>query len=475
MHHILPSAVAYAQELQGTGIVLGLSPASHLRPGLTYSQPELNKEIFSIEEFQQEVFNSVELTGGVSEYEIFVHEISDAVASAANSHVAMARQIGALAMEYADRVRNYASQQADVSAASTFDIVKDDLGALFSRESVQSDLQSYSTYLVEYRHGALCHGGRTNEELRAMLLSYGTSFVETLDETLSFYDPNFLQAIWFGLISSASGFQSPYNLSNLGNLPPAESVTVSFFGKLMVDYIRREVPSDAIDTLAKFEAAAENLSSFLEYKTGAAYVAYRNANERKNVVCSYDYENRRIVVNGTAYRVWLESGGTPEVLLGCLIGGKSAYTAESLNVVTPDALRLWNTYNATHSQEYDVRCASLLRSLYTALFIEGMAQVQTFEEGYRKDHPQHAELASEQVAQIVKSKGIRELSNIDEMALQLIAGVRFCYTPALMILTEINRIKTAHPDTDPREAALVAACDYVAEYLVGQMLVNKAK
>ena len=475
MHHILPSAIAYAQELQGTGIVLGLSPTSHLRPGLTFSQPEINKEIFSIEEFQDEVYRCVEMAGGVTEYEIFVHEASDVIAKAASSHVAMARQIGALAMDYADRVRQYAESSAEASAASTFNIVKDELGALFSREAVLNDLQGYSTYLVDYRHGALCHGGRTNEELRSMLLSYGTSFVETLDETLSFYDPNFLQAIWFGLISSASGFNSPYSLTNLANLPAGERVTVSFFGKLMVDYIRQNVPSDATENLSAFEAAAENLSSYLEYQAGSAYLAYINTAERKNVVFSYDYENRRVVVNGTAYRGWLEAGGTPEVLLGCLIGGKSAYTAESLDVVTLEAQRLWNTYNITHTQEHEVRRASLLRSLYVALFVESMGQVQVFEEDYRKTHPQHAELASEQVAQIVKGKSTRELSDIDEMALQLIAGVRFCYTPALSILSEVNRIEVAHPDTDPREAALVAACDYVAEYLVGQMLVNKAK
>lgn len=60
------------------------------------------------------------------------------------------------------------------------------------------------------------------------------------------------------------------------------------------------------------------------------------------------------------------------------------------------------------------------------------------------------------------------------MALELVAGIRFDYTPAKMILTDIDQTLKSSPDVDVREAALVAAANYLALYLAGQISIATA-
>ena len=68
---------------------------------------------------------------------------------------------------------------------------------------------------------------------------------------------------------------------------------------------------------------------------------------------------------------------------------------------------------------------------------------------------------------------VKRNEKLERVCLELVAGIRFSYTPSLLILDNIDRILKESPDADVREAALVAACDYMALYLSGQISVHK--
>lgn len=469
MKNNLISAIPYAQMLAQKGISLKLTNASHLSQGLTFSRPDSPKPFTTVSEFIDGVTSVIQMEQGVTEHQVFISNMVDEIAEPVKNHVAVARQIGALTSEFESKVRNYAAEASDQTAVGSFDIVKDELGPLFDISIVQNDVERAPKRLIGYNTATVCAGPRTEEELRGYLYTKNTDYNEAVDATLSFYGDNFLTNIWMGMFCNVSGVETPYHVANLANLPLAERLTVCYIAWLIANHIHGEVPPDAVGNMTQFQSVTSELSQFLHAQVGYCGDKMLGYGSDKMVVVRYEPSVRRIVVNGPNYRKWLEQGGQPEIVLGCCLTGATAYDSEALNYNRETALRAWNGYVMFHNQEADVRAAELLRSLYISCMLEQMQSVQPYEEQYRKDNPGHAEMVIDKTTKIVRSKSITQLKDFSKMSLELVAGLRFCYTPSLLILSEIDEILRSNPEADPREAALVASASYIAEYLLGQI------
>lgn len=66
---------------------------------------------------------------------------------------------------------------------------------------------------------------------------------------------------------------------------------------------------------------------------------------------------------------------------------------------------------------------------------------------------------------------ICHLDKLNEMSIDLIAGIKYKYTNAYYILTEMNKELRANPDKQPEEAVWIAMIAYLLDFLVGQVTV----
>jgi hypothetical protein len=103
---------------------------------------------------------------------------------------------------------------------------------------------------------------------------------------------------------------------------------------------------------------------------------------------------------------------------------------------------------------------------------EAIADMLDFEKDYRASNPQHAQWVLDETNRVLIGKSLEELENVDQMAIDLIAGIRFKYLAAEDILRDANRVALENPEIPAREAFLVAAINYVVGYELSQIVVD---
>lgn len=472
LHKTVVAAIPYASQLETKGIHLTLTSDSHLNALVSHSYLAGSSDLIEQDTFVKNIENSIIVKGGITEYENYLHTMVDELADMVQGHVRNSREVGQVAKDMAEVVHRYQENAPDVGATSDFNIIKDELSVLAQLPAVTNSLSEQTQVSFNPdRLTAVVSGYRTTDELLAMLLTGNEAMDDAIRTTVSSYGDTFLENVWYGLLSNAA--DSVYHVRSLILVPSAERFVVAYIGFLLAERVFSEVPKDAIGSLSNFQNATADLKVFLLNVAGNALDERQKMNTGEVVVIGFNPQTRSVVVNAENYRKWLEEGGTPEVVLGALLNDCGSFTAESLNINAGRYLDSWNAYSLFHNAERDVRRANFMRSIYQIAYTESLNNIRPFEEDFRKSHPSFAETSLNEVVKAVEGMGLDKLMCVERVCLELVAGIRFSYTPSLLILDNIDRILKESPDADVREAALVAAADYMALYLSGQISVHK--
>lgn len=472
LHKTIQTAIPYAQELEQARIALGLPNSSHLAMMVSnslFSNPDAE---VPVSQFVQTVENVTIVEGGVTEHERVSEQLVNELAPLVQNHVSLSRQIGSLSKDFAETVQKYVNATPSEDPTGNFNIVKDELGDLFDESSVLSDLENASTP-KSFIGSMIASGPRDFETLLGYVTTGRAKIDQAIQSTVAQHDKNFLENIWYGLFNSGMGQNSPYALNNLGLIPSGERLAVTYLGYLMAQRLYSEVSDDAVGALNVYQRNCADLRDHLLSLAAVALRERHNQIKNKVVVLSFNPATRTVVVNGPIYREWLEQGGSPDTVLGCLLSDASSYTADQLNNKQTTYNNQWTSYCAFHNAEYDVRRVRFLRSIYMIALTESMTDIQPYEEAYRKENPGFAEFVLSEAQKMLDRSSLDSLCDIEMTTLNLIAGIRFSYTPAKMILESIDRTMKSTPNVDVREAALVAACGYIAQYLLTQITVSK--
>lgn len=474
LHKTIQTAVPYAQELEQHRISLGLPPGSHLAQMVSaslISNPEASvSSTHFIDNVRDVTVNNI--GGGLTEHELTSEKLVDDLVPLLQAHLTMARQIGSLSKSFSETVQTYVSATPAEDPTGNFNIVKDELGDLFDEASVLGDLDS-ATPPRAYVGSIIVSGPRDFETLLGYVTTGRANIDQAVQSTVAQYDKSFLENIWYGLFNTGMGQQTPYKVGALNIVPSGERLAVTYLGYLMAQRLYNEVPDDAHGNLTGYQRNVADLRDHLLSLAGVALRERHQQIQNKVVVLSYNPASRVVVVNGPIYRDWLNEGGSPDVVLGCLLSDAGAYTASQLAAKANVYMNQWNGYCAFHNAEYDVRRVRFMRSIYMISLTEAMTDIQDYEVDYRNSHPGFAETALMEAQKLVDCTSLEALTNIEGMALELIAGIRFSYTPAKLILDHIDRTLKSTPNVEPREAALVAACAYISKYLLSQISVSK--
>lgn len=459
------AALSFGQQLESQGVRLVLPQQSPLGVLMMHSALDNPKAMMSTEEFLGQVDFATMIEGSLSEHQSATLTLVDELAPLVQSHIRMSREIGQSAIALAEGVRKYVESSELETATGQFNIKKDETPSLFSESSILGLLENTTPLVTTAPEGGICSGPRDFETLLGYLVNGNERLDSKFKELVASFDQGWLENVWYGVFSPGLSVASNYAVRNILALPSGERLCVAFASYVIAEKLFKDTPSDALGSLGEFERKAADLrDSMLSIAQGAlAERTYQN--ENKVIALGYrPYENL-VIVNGPVYRDWLEKGGSPEMILGSMISGDHAYTADDFSERGDKFLKQWVGYCTFFNAESDARRATFLRSIYRACFTETMGNILPFEEAFRKSHPKFAEECITRAEQALEGMGIDRLSDLHYVCLKLVAGLRFDYTPAYQILQDIDNIKKSSPDTETREAALVAAVNYLSLYM----------
>lgn len=470
----LRASIPYAQQLESQRVRLAVPSQSALGTLMTYSSVDNPQANEPVNVFLSRVDNVTVVQGDMTEHDHVTSTLVDELVPLAENHVRMARHVGQLATELANNVRRYVEAAPAIDASGEFNIIKDETAGLFDEPSVVSLIGQASTAPIRNVGSNFCSGARSFESLMGYLVTGNNKLDMRVKEIVSTYDGTWLENIWYGLFASGSGLKSSYSLGALGTLPTGERLAVAYVAYVISGKLLADVPEDAVGQLSKYEGGLADLRDQMLVVMNGALSEYQHQLQNKVLAVAYRGYNRSVIVNGPVYREWLENGGSPELMLGSLLSNNPGYTAEEFSARGDQFRRQWDGFCVLHNADSDLRRSVFLRGIYLTCFGESLGNIAAFEETFRKENPNFAEQAMSRAEAYLSSTGITALVDLEGICLELMAGIRFDYTPSKMILQDIDGVMKSTPNADIREAALVAAANYLALYLVGQMSVAVA-
>ena len=475
----LTLAIPFAKALDEAGVHLSVPMNSAIGVLVQHSTPDMGFNNNQSSTFEVLVRECVTTVGGaITDYEGYRESVINELVGPVKTHLRVAREVGSMVTTLAEAARKMASNGQDVGASDNFVVVKDQLGPVFEHPLVVDTLGSRLGITNKVPDAFLLTDMRSRDELMGLITSTAdTKLNGLIQQMVEGYDYQWLENVYYAFLARNAGVSSPLNIQFLGAQCPGERAAIYLVASLMATQLLVNTPKDAAGTLAGFRGGMADVRDYASSRAAQAIEEYNSQVSRGQLLTGYrrDGDDHLVYVNAVVYADWLQNGGRPEIVLSASLGGMSSGTTIEINNRSAKLLETWNSYCAVHASRAASRRAVFLRAVYTNCFVESLSQIADFEKSYREQNLQHAEQAASAAQKWLEEQSVDRLDNFDQVALELVAKIRFPYLPAYEILRDIDTIRRENSEVPVREAALVAATRYIARFLYTQMTVFRSK
>jgi hypothetical protein len=262
-----------------------------------------------------------------------------------------------------------------------------------------------------------------------------------------------------------------YNYNDVGALNGFAKADVALAILLFARKISSEIQPSNME-LSKYQSMC---SQYVEYGSTLLIDALNKVNlaiRTKALIIEKNSFKLEVSVNGEVYPQWLQSGGTPEVILGALISEGSGFTQSLIDEKRDEYLRAWNSYCLFFRTREMNNSFTYAKNFIDNLFLTGLRSLHASEEEIAKTNSTFQENIIAKAKVYLESIKPDDLKDPYNIALILIAGIRFSYTSSYQILNDINEAGKINPNADVREAALLAVINYVSDFVADQINVT---
>lgn len=272
-------------------------------------------------------------------------------------------------------------------------------------------------------------------------------------------------------VSGQNEGQFEGGILGLQNLPALQRMNNS----LAVFLISRGLMEDPVEgasmSLGDWRHAMDKISRFAaaQFASGARFVETTLRDE--SVIIGVSSNQRRISVYAPMYVKYMEEGGTVEDILGAALANSSTtYSLSELQSRNTDFQAVWKNFQVTNQSSMDYRSLMQLRSTASSLFEDVLKEVDSDELACIQHLGNSFDGMRAQAAAVIEGMSLAGLRRAEDLALTLVAGIRFAHTPAESFLRNMMEAEQAGCKS-AQEAAAYAAALYVADYMASEMAI----
>lgn len=456
----------HAEQLAGSNITLTAVTGSPLAELVTYSSP--NGAAFVLDSVISVGSNNPEHDQAMDNYAQFC---ADAVAA----HTNFARNVVSPALEAMQEKVQEGIKAISLSPFMGFDIEEFKLPDLLQDSGFQSLLQRFRTNTTVRPDKTLKYPNYTNERIAELMLFNEADLDEKIKALVASLPDGQLQVIW------QSVFQNQVIDRPTVEVKPLESLIGDYiYGKcsalvifILAYRLSREITDDAGMDMVP---AQELLGLVCQLAASAVFrqMEFDAANVATNtLVRSYDEAGKKVVVNSSLYKKWIQEGGKPEVLLGLMLMREQPSTVATIAAKADAAQKAWESFVMMQQSEQDAVFDTQVRSVMKAVFKESL-------ENGVVDQSEKDQLASpgvkdtaiklfSQFLQAATPSQIRE--DFTDVFWRAACQARYHYTSAYSLLSDVDyEVKVRGQDLD--DALTIAQNNYVCAYIAEQIVVN---
>lgn len=165
-----------------------------------------------------------------------------------------------------------------------------------------------------------------------------------------------------------------------------------------------------------------------------------------------------------------EGGGSIEVIFGYISSeGKVDVTVDKLLANLDKYVSNWRNTRSMYLVYLNNSKLDIFKQLVAQKFEESLSDLTEAEKTDGFSSVDYVEATKKLAKEYIDSLELSEIDNIDLIALELVARIRFRFSNAYFILKEMHEIMLMNDDIQPLEAALYATIKYVTDFLIEQL------
>lgn len=222
-------------------------------------------------------------------------------------------------------------------------------------------------------------------------------------------------------------------------------------------------------TLNQWRDVMDRYSRVAANAVMSAWDQYESTRSEDTLIIGITNNGYGAIVYEPTLNKFLEEGGCIELIFGAIVSNRQlSYTRSEIISNSQDYKKIWENFEATAEQTIRARVQNGVRSFVVSTYINGLREQSALEAEYYAENAIDPQSTVEIVDNYLRDLSRSDILNAEKVALEVIAGIRYSYTPAKQFLTDMLDMH-ASGCIEVSEAALVAAVNYVADYLSTQV------
>jgi hypothetical protein len=408
-----------------------------------------------------------------SEHTLEMSGFATDLAKYVTAHISFAKNVVKPKIsEFSNELIAYIERSGNVEPSSIFEIKSVVIPAILKDSFFLESISKYRDTKFSYPNNNFKLPTMTHDELVDLISTGDKKTDKLVTEWLDAQDADFLTAIWASVFTTQdySTIQGIAITDTSNEFEEANrTLAIYLIARKLVDFVIEGTEH----TLIAYRRLANEYHDYYAASLAATLKRISLLNTTKQLVLSINTPNKSAVVNGELFPEWLASGGNTEVILGLIVSGEKLYNVTLIDSKRDAFKAQWNSYYTY------AKTANSNKLFYdfknNVKYVSSLLVEKSVKDGeeYFKDNAASIPTIYKLIDAEVDKLTIQDMSNIEAVSRTIVAKCIYSHTSAYNILTDMVNAATVNPDIDPREAALLAAINYISDYLVDQIALSK--
>jgi hypothetical protein len=469
----LKTASTLASKLADTGKIAVPKPNTLLQELVGASLPTYDVIISSADDLHQAFYAVESTTTGTledpSDHSRHLDGIIKDLSSVVTAHVSYAKNtVKPLVVDMARAIEDYLVTYKGKSAAEMFEISILDLPELVSDDSFLDTLKAYQSKTILKPDLRLVLDAKPSADILG-LVTYGYAKTDRLVvEWLSNRPSGFIERVYNSFFTS-SDIKDVLSYDDVERLNVYERCDHAIAILLMASHLFDTVDPSATVELAVYRNAAAQYRDYAGALVVDCLAKIALLTRTEQLIIETSPTRYSAKLNGAVYRQWLQTGGSPEIILGFIVSGDVGSSKSVIDGKAAAYMTAWNSYCTFYNVDLSNRQTSTFREYLVSQFLVSLREPLATETAYITATPGYHATVTGLLQTYVDGLTKDQMLDVFSISLYMVAQIRFHYTSAFNILNDIQQASIANPNVDVREAALLAVIHYVTDYLGAQI------
>lgn len=183
----------------------------------------------------------------------------------------------------------------------------------------------------------------------------------------------------------------------------------------------------------------------------------------------------KITILEESFEAFAQEGGTIDMIFGYIASNSAVYDATASDILTgkDKFLSIWNSVKNMYLVNINNNKLDTFKTVITTVFDMELSQMTPEEVEAGCSKPDFLNTTKELAYKYIDELELEDMSDIEDIALMLIAGIRFRFSSSYYLLNKIKNYLSLDEEMEPKQAALFASIDYMVKYLVDQVDIVK--